>query len=247
MKNIVFFGDSFAAHGRGIWHTAQMSSDFSYIDMVADAMDCQPIYMGFGGVSWWFSYRQLMTWMRANPHQWKETQALVMCLTAGTRPKVSDIEHVNRRAHDKSDHLVFYDEDFDQWTYRKFLKEIKALAHNKKIIVLPCFQTEVWISKEFKHHFSACVSNLFVISRSEYDITHRDEIFNCLRNETGKANHLNAQNNRALANELINRLQNYTPGLWQLTASDYDMKNHLFLHEWEQAAEFINRSPRQQQ
>lgn len=249
MKNIVFFGDSFAAHGHNATADAQCNTAntnlISYIDLVADDQQATAIHMGFGGQSWWYSYTKLQEWIRNNSVQWQATDAVIMCLTDAARPRVST--HDNWIALHKSTSLRQYHavlqsftEEFDQWAYRHFLNEVARLFKNKKVIMLPCFTGMTWISVEMRRIFATSAVALCTISHSEFQVSDKMKNFQNVVNHSHhqpdlRANHLSLHNNRALAQDIIDKLNNYTPGIFMLNLPTYAQGNGFFQHEFDAA------------
>lgn len=251
MKNIVFFGDSFASFGINANADRQYSTKEtgleSYLDIVAQEIGATPIYMGFGGVSWWYSYARLKEWILANQVEWRKTEALVMCLTNATRVKISDpydFDRYHRSKHEQHAHIHALRMDFENWAYKKFVEEIKQMTTNKKVILLPCFRDEQWISVNFRKDFATSALNLCTISYSEFkagvEINRREDITKLVSGDE-RANHLNQHNNRALAADLIDKLNNYQPGIFMLNQSAYDRNNDFFKHEYDEARELYEK------
>jgi hypothetical protein len=245
MKNIIFFGDSFACCLKTPSGFGQRSSKTvtSYIDLVAKDQQSKAVCFGFGGVSWWYSYVKLKEWIESNPEQWQNTEAMVMCLTNSSRPKLDVDKDVARLYRTTSRHyLSFYNEQYERWCYSKFLDEV--VAYDKKIIVLPCFDNEVWISEQYRHSVSACAMPLIHISNSEWvenlEIKTVDDIHQLTANDQ-RANHFSNRNNCAIANDIIKQLRNYQPGLWMPDKKNYDIKNSFFDIYWQQAQDLVNK------
>ena len=247
MKRIVFFGDSFASFGRGCQGFGQQNSQeknlVSYLDLVSDSLNAEPVYLGFGGTSWWFSYVRLMDWVKNNPGQWQEVEYIVMCLTGSDRPKISREDHIlNLRKHTPELYMM---DEFNQWAYRKFLHEFSQRSRNKKVIVLPCFKPEIWISEEYRTLWATCALELCTVSQSEFDISTRSrnpmhELM--ARTEVdNRANHLNEHNNRALAADLVAKFVNYQPGIFMLDESKYFRANQILEPHYQQARERFER------
>jgi hypothetical protein len=249
MKNIVFFGDSFAAYGLDATAYSQAPTRntnlTSYVDIVAEAQQAQPIYMGFSGASWWYSYEQLKQWINGNKNMWRNTQAVVMCLTDESRPKVSTTEDFklfdnNSSLHNSHCTVQAFTNEFDKWAYRCFLKEVAQLFRGKKVILLPCFSSVTWISREIHRYFATSTISLGSIAHSEFvasdKIRNFDDIVKYLsRHGDSRANHLSRHNNQALAADIIDKLNNYTPGAFMLNIPSYQRGNDFFQHEYDAA------------
>ena len=249
MKNIVFFGDSFAAHGLDATaHTQGPTRNtdlISYVDIVAQAQQARPIYMGFSGASWWYSYKQLQQWINSNRNMWYDTEAVVMCLTDEGRPKISNTEDL--LSFDRNDGLrrshynvQAFTKEFDQWAYRYFLKEAARLFRGKKVILLPCFADVTWLSKEMHRYFATSTVSLCSIAHSEFvasdKIRNVNDIVKYLsRHGDSRANHLSRHNNQVLAQDIIDKLNNYTPGAFMLNIPSYERGNNFFQHEYDAA------------
>ena len=242
MKNIIFFGDSYASFVKNPSGLFQQSSTntISYIDLVANKMQRNAVCLGYGGVSWWYSYVKLKEWIEKNPQQWKNTEAMVMCLTNSARPKLDVDKEVTRLFNNgKSSYLSVYNEQYERWCYSKFLDEV--VSYDKKIIVLPCFGTELWISEQYRDNFSTCALALIDISNGEFAQAKTvKDAFQLTANDQ-RTNHLNDHNNRALAKDIVNQLQNYKQGLWMPDKKSYCIENRLGDLAWQQAEDLVNK------
>jgi len=249
MKNIVFFGDSFAAHGLDATAPTQVptrNTDLvSYIDIVAEAHQANPVYMGFAGASWWYSYKQLQQWIYSNTNMWHNTQAVVMCLTDAGRPSISNAKDLMLfQRSDKSQRSYYnaqaFTKEFDQWAYRYFLKETARLFRSKKVILLPCFADVTWVCEEMHRYFATSTVSLCSIAHSEYVASDKIKNFNDIvkhqsNNRDHRANHLSQHNNQALAVDIIDKLNNYTLGAFMLNIPSYQRGNDFFQHEYDAA------------
>lgn len=232
MGKIVFFGDSFAQH---IYEDNPYSLDrpqertndpsHSYVDLVSSALRLELVHFGYGGTSWWYPYNRLMKFIKEDPEGWKQTECLVMCLSSGARVKISSSDQVSTMLRMRFSPSLD-DDEFHRWCYRHFLEEIKVLAQDKKVIIFPCFSSELWMIHEVKDYFAVCAIDLFSVSASEHEDAATARLSHPL--SPSNPNHFSLRNNLELAKDIVMQIENYKPGLFMLSLDDYEIKNNVF-------------------
>lgn len=234
MKNIVFVGDSYCAHSK--YHTVPPESGKSYApdqvcwpDVVADTVERNPVLFGYGGRSWWFSYRRLREWQKDKPNEWADTDTMVFCLTNANRPKITN--GIYLKQHHEGQHLdtkhIWVEDEFDQWCYEKYTDEIAEWAKTRRVVVCFNFPEEWWIMDRLKSHAAVLDTPLINISRSEIGEARIGVHI------PDHANHMNDHNNRALAQQISSKILDYQPGMFELNDSLYQLpyKNQEFV-QW---------------
>ena len=246
MKHILFFGDSFASAAKDATGFGQQSTSgltqVSYLDIVADQLGAKLLCMGHGGISWWFSYVRMKEYINKYPEVWSSVDYVVACLTNASRPKISNQEYAGKVDPGKPGQEL--QEDFDRWAYTKFLEEFSDLVKGKKVILLPCFQQEHWISIDYRHRFATSALDLCTISQSEIPVSGGKYPMNEILAKIGRdkrLNHLNDQNNRALAQDILEKFSNYKPGLFMPAESRYFRANHHLEHFYQQARQSVEQ------
>lgn len=245
MNYTLFFGDSFASAAKGARGYGQLSTSkldkVSYLDIVAAQLNSKPLCMGFGGVSWWFSYARLKEWVNKYPEAWSSVEHVVACLTNASRPKISNPEYIGKVKPGFPGQEL--QEEFDRWAYTKFMDEFSVLVKGKKVIIQPCFQEEHWISIDYRHQFATSALDLCTISQGEIPTSNSkdpiSEILSVLKQKDDRLNHLNEQNNHALAQDILEKFSNYKPGLFMLTESRYFRANNHLEHFYKRARQNV--------
>lgn len=234
-KYIAFIGDSYCASysrldlPRQHWQNDQ-HVDLTYTNIVPDHYGCKLASYGFGGKSWWYSWHKFNQNWAKNIDQ---IEAMVFCHTnrdrinttiyadfpcmSGHRP--SDIPEEMNLARDYYFKYIM-DSDFDQWAQTQYFKMIKEKYSNIKTIHLHCFANTM----PYSNLLPGVVYNTPLVyisigeivgTKQEVDASFAD----------GRANHLNAHNNKVLAEVIIDALNNYIPGQYELPLSKFDHPN----------------------
>jgi hypothetical protein len=227
MKNIIFIGDSFCSSmsqehyeengsrgGQGwAWKTETHPS------IVANAFNAELKNYGFAAKSWWYSYSQF------NEEKIKVlreyTVAIVFFHTNPIRinssnPKWS-IGETNMcepyRYLSKEWVTYMLDEEFQKWAQQRYFSELKELYNDIKTIHFNCFSD------------SAAYCNLLpgmVFQTPLYTISLSEETANF--DDDKRKNHFNPANNIALAQLIIDSINNYAPGKYDIDTSKFDLK-----------------------
>jgi hypothetical protein len=251
-KNIIFVGDSFCAtykhvgvcfyfleglrsphvqnqdrgidESRTLWtiaHPSQVAKHYGY-----------NLYnFGFGGKSWWYSRCRMLNYLEENPGLIENTQAFVFFhtdeqrLNIGPRFESREIDYRQLQRLWKTDLI---DTDFQLWAQLKWFQEIKNYVGSIPSIHFHCFTS----TPQYSHLLPGMNFTTPLVQLSIGELTGSEsEIMASLSKNDIRANHLNEHNNQALADVIINALDNYKPGTYSIDISKFDQPNKN-AHRW---------------
>lgn len=236
MSNIVFLGDSFCSHSanndKNDLHPCQFYEEniVCWPDVVAKKFKKDQHNHGYGGTSWWYSYKQLRLQIIEDSDMWANTDHMVICLGNRSMPKIDNLELINKHQAGKfSDSATAWaDESFNVWAYEKYVEEIIEWSKTRKIVVFYNFRHECWVVDKLKQHMPVCFTPLMILSHAETG----DETGSIEYVQGIHANHLNSHNNQALARQIIHQFAFYKPGVFQINKDLYDLKNSSLIDQW---------------
>lgn len=239
-KHIAFIGDSFCAtldmqdwaiRGKHKWQRGTETS--AWPSLVAKKLDLFPHYHGYCGKSWWYSrhwfFKRCEELFKNN-----QFEVIVFCHTDSTRINhlAEDLinvmptpETAEQKMLKKAQDLwqgYLYDETFAMWCQNNWILEIKnTFQHVPKIIQYTCFNQHLFTDDNY---LGMCFKTPLVgIQVGEHTGTEK-QIINKM-NKTYTPNHFNERNNVAMANYVIDAVNNYSPGLHEIDMSRFDIVN----------------------
>jgi hypothetical protein len=247
-KYILFLGDSYCAtlsdkhfesNGYRLWQGAGRES--CYPSLVADHYQIELLAHGYGGKSWWYSRAQFESQLKNHEDLIDRIDAMVFCHTDWGRIN-SDNKYAttwNREPNrpksaylDEEDHVVgqaqtqwykyLYDEDHQEWCMQNWFREISTRFKHKKQVHFHCFQdtikhNDLLIGQRF-------TTPLSCISVGEITGTVKEILLKISVHET-RGNHLSAYNNRALAQVIIDALDNYQDQTQEIDITKFEIVN----------------------
>jgi hypothetical protein len=233
-KYIAFVGDSFCANYE--WNAPgvqmhQHRADFpAYPSITARHYQYNVAPYGFGGRSWWYSWSKF--WKEWE-HKLDQIAAIVFAHTQNTRINSAVIPEFPLMANhaDKlsttdmikanQDYFKYiHDHDFQEWAQESYFKMLKEKFNNIQTIHLHCFPYTVPLS----HLLPGVVFTTPLIHISIGEIRGSKEKIVESFND-GRANHLNSYNNQVLADIIIQSLDNYQPGQYELPVEKFEQHN----------------------
>jgi len=249
---IAFVGDSFCAsmsqdhwirNGRRLWQLGVEPTIDAFPSLVANHYDLNLLAHGYSSKSWWYSRAQFLKQLKENPRIKDKLTAIVFChsdynrincdstyaCTAnayGTRDKNSYSNEEDRQVAEAqrqwAKHL--YDNNFQVWAQRNWFREISSEWSQVKQVHFHCFsQTE----EDQQNHLlmgQRFTTPLMHISVSERQGTPK-EVNAQIINDTTCANHMNNSGNRAMAEIIIDALDNYKHQINPITMSKFNIVN----------------------
>lgn len=234
MKNVVFFGDSFAGSSKHIeYATPQQFCELQircWQDIVAQRIKRYPVIHGYGGVGWWYSYRKLRSWIDLNPKSWENTDTMVFTLGMRHLPYVTDQDAVRAHLDGKYKalgHNIWVEDEFDVWVYEKFIDELIEWSKTRKVVVFYNFRQECWLVNKLKDHVAICLLPLMYLTCAEADLA-----LGRIEYVPNQANHFNDLNNLGLANEIHKQLIRNKPGMFMLDPANFDLKRPDYFDQW---------------
>lgn len=239
-KHIAFVGDSFCAavdiqdwknRGRHRWQVGTETP--AWPSLVAKKLDLVPHYHGYCGKSWWYSRHWFFERCKKLLDN-NQIDIIVFCHTDPTRinhlaePLVNvmpDPETAEEEMLKKAQDLwrgYLYDETFARWCQNNWLLEIKnKFQHVPKIIQFASFYSHLFDNSNYS---GMCFRTPLVnIQAGEYIGTTKE-----IQDQMSARyipNHFNEHNNQAMANVVIDAINNYCPGLYEINTSRFDIVN----------------------
>ena len=240
---ILFFGDSYANAGRSAFGPPNQSKYPVYpvyTDIVADALNMDPLIFGYGGASWWFSRCRMLDYFGKNPDVLSLVAVVVAMHTSSIR--INSSQHIINERKIMDDYYAgdWYDIRFHDWSRKQWFKEFSSIFHDKKIINFFCFPDESIQEKDLASaddlHGTVVQDPMIHITVSEFAGT-REQIIQELENSndfksnmTPHHNHMNAQSHQSLAVQIINFIESPNR-IVSLDFSKFDVKNPNY-HQW---------------
>ena len=244
MSNIIFIGDSFCGsfnQGHDLLDKVQalppgapvvpFGLPYLHPDIVATNYNAQLYCFGYNGKSWWYSYQKFNNAIKQDPSILKNAMAIVFCHTGWNRINSSDqnlcitlaphnfgkfkprsqFDAEYAEAYAKFTKYI-YDEELQRWSQQQYFKELKELYCDIKTIHFHGFPHSIPYSNLLP---GMVYSNLCLYNISYYQNIDKDF--------TSKAyNHFSDHNNIALANLIIQSIDNYVPGQYEIDTTKFE-------------------------
>jgi len=248
MKNIVFVGDSFCAHwgrlgdsesphrgpgqGPGNGNPHQIVN-VGHPGLVAaywgDRLRC----FGYGGKSWWYSWCRFQRTLRQEPDLLSQARAVIFfhtdCNRINCQSEPLTIMHspTNFAQSDHTDSVAdralasayaqyvrhdLYDEDFQQWAQQQYFRTLARDLGHLQTVHFNCFKESVTDSVELLPG-AVFTTPLYEVSHRQPDTADRE-----------LANHLNAHNNQALAQVIIQAVEQYWSGARIIDLANFEQR-----------------------
>lgn len=233
-KYIAFIGDSFCAfyeQDMPIVQLHQARVNFSaYPSISARHYQYNIAPYGFVGRSWWYSWSKF--WKEWE-HKLDQIAAIVFTHTnrerinSATTPEFPLMANytISTATPDmvKAQQNYFkyiHDYDFQGWAQESYFKMLKEKFNNIQTIHLHCFPHTVPLS----HLLPGVIFTTPLIHISIGEIRGpKEKIVESFSD--GRANHLNSYNNQVLADIIIQSLDNYQPGQYELPIERFEQHN----------------------
>jgi hypothetical protein len=244
-NNIIFVGDSYCAS------TDQQRYDFSgqqrnqnYIKdcpghpaIVADHYQAELFCHGYRGKSWWYSRYRFQQDLKQNPTMLDTTHAMVFFHTAASRVNSNNHDlNVLHLPHNYEQALKLHpdwrssrgvelsnacrlwiqhlcDDEFQDWAQQQYFIELARQYNRIKTIHFHCTGYSVGSSDLLPG---------MVYTTSLDEISDKEPGAPGWVNDL-RANHMNPHNNRALAQVIIDSIDNYSPGLHTINLTGFDI------------------------
>jgi len=111
--------------------------------------------------------------------------------------------------------MHLHDYEFQDWAQQQYFRELAREYSTVKTIHFHCFKHTVQYSDLLPG--MVYTTPLIEISKRESGADERSFV------QDGRANHMNAHNNRALAQVIISAIDNYSPGLHTINLTGFDL------------------------
>ena len=243
MSNIIFIGDSYCgsfSQGHDLLDKVQAlykprghhPVDHRHPDIVATNYNAQLYCFGYSGKSWWYSYQKFNNAIKQDPSILKNAMAIVFCHTGWNRINSSDQNlcislspHTQTIRTEPRSHLdaeyaeayqswlkYIYDEEHQQWSQQQYFKELKILYCDIKTIHFHCFPHSI--------PYSNLLPGMVYSNLCLYNISHNQNIDKTFSQKAH--NHFSDHNNIALANLIIQSIDNYVPGQYEIDTTKFE-------------------------
>lgn len=239
MKNIIYFGDSYCASYQLTRPTVRydgvvFTPSPTHLNHVANDLDLRLYPYGYAGRAWFYSRSQLMRTLMYYPDLINDTELAVFFHTDSyrfntTNPEISTglgTGHFD----DTTEFLVepfvqwqkyLMDAEFQEWAQLSWFKELNELFLDVKQIHFTAFEA----SEHNLNSLRGMVYHTPLLNLSIGELTGTDEeIINQITTDR-RHNHFSTQNNRALANMVIDAYNNYNPGHYEIDTSKFELVN----------------------
>jgi hypothetical protein len=238
MAAIAFVGDSFcAAYNHESWKSRECTTwqkgveTPTYLDIVAQTNGYTLYPFGFGGKSWWYSRCRFIEELERLPKSLfaDQLETIVFCHTNPGRINNAWNRELSNTDTDSSFAIDYYkrifDGQFNEWAQQQWFKEIAEKWGHLKTIHFHCFTETVPLS----HLLPGMVYTTPLIWVSIGELTGSDnEIEKKLIHDNrsdSRFNHLNAHNNKVLAEFILGAIYDYRPGQYEIDTSNFDIIN----------------------
>lgn len=231
MAVIAFIGDSFCAAYASTKHRYQRQTDLpSYPTIVSDYFRYTVAPFGFHGRSWWYSWEKFYRHWR---NKLDQIEYIIFTHTDYTRINSSTHDELPLMPNNYSSASVemvrasesyrkyVYDAEFNSWAQIQYFKFLKEKFNNIKTIHLHCYANTV----PYSHLLPGVVFTTPLLTISMGEITGSKKTVEQSLVVDDRINHFNSYNNQALANIIIQALDNYVPGQYELPIELFDQPN----------------------
>jgi len=246
-RYIAFVGDSFCSsvshkHWRLIKELnlpGQGPANDAFPSIVADHYDLNLLAHGYSGKSWWFSRAQFIKQLTQTPKIINKLDAIVFChtnyhrinsdsvyaLSTNQRDKNSYINEEDRQVAEAQRQWIkhLYDEEFQKWAQTNWFREITREWSHVKQVHFHCF-----VDNENAQHNHLLVGQRFTTPLIHVSVAELSGSSREIRNHLiadKRSNHMNDDNNHALAKITIDALDNYEHKIRPLDMSMFNIVN----------------------
>jgi hypothetical protein len=234
MTAIAFVGDSFcSAYSLSEWKARRCTqhqigtNEPVWTTIVAKTNHYTLYPYGFGGKSWWYSRQRFIEDLERIPKNIfaDNLEVIVFCHTNYGRINNSwnrELSNTDTTSPEAENYYRYiFDSEFNKWAQQQWFKEINDRWGHLKTIHFHCFPESVQSSHLLPG--VVCTTPLVHISMGELQGTDRE--INKILVEDKRNNHLNATNNKALAEFVLANIYNYNTGTKELDPSNFDIIN----------------------
>lgn len=239
-KIIAFIGDSFCCtYGQGDFeaHGSQLrqvgTKDPTHPNIVVNHFNAAIDPCGYGGRSWWYSRSKFEDkWSHRLDQLEKECMALVFFHTEHSRINNNWNDKLGMLQNCKSDGATgravenyyqhIFDEKFNQWAQEQWFREINRRYGHLKTVHFHCFND----TQRIGHLLPGVVFDTPLLHISIGELTGTcDEIIKKMGLTETRHNHLSEHNNRALAEVIIQAIENMAPGHYNIPMDNFEIIN----------------------
>jgi hypothetical protein len=245
-RRLIFFGDSFVAGRKNnqFYPYEKYQSEYAlgsinYLDIIQEKTNLNYFHFGYGGSSWWYQRCKMFNYLNKYNIVNDNIDTIIMCHTSPDRINNKDFvisADISYNSSEISDAVKKYlvhlhDDQFNKWAQEMFVNEITNRFENVKIINFICFEDgkrllDILPGMSF-------TMPLMAIAMAEMDFN-GDIIMSkkYVAADNNKNNHLNEKNNIALAETILWARENYTPGIFDIDLSKFDIKDQKIIDHY---------------
>lgn len=244
MGHLVFVGDSYCAAYQGVQPTdnlTQVDAEYpTYLNLSAEWLGHIFYSFGYPGRSWWYSRNHLLKLL--DSHEQKQLKinnkttfydgiaAFIFCHTDANRLNTPNPKISTSLLHPSADHdpilakayrswsSMLTDGEFQLWAMERWFEEINHRFGDRPMIHFNVSPYTVEISRTLKG--MVFTTPLLTVSIGEIEGTVKD-VDESLANDQ-RYNHLNKHNQSAMARLIVDALENYAPGRYEIDLVKYD-------------------------
>lgn len=221
--DIFFVGDSYCdSYDFNLWKDLgcpgwQHGIKTSHLSITSEHFNYRLHPHGYGGKSWWYSRSKFLEDFRQSSARGDfDLKAIVFFHTSYSRLNNAWDDSISNTPEDdllKSFYKNFYDDDFQLWAQAQWFHELSREYKTIKTLHFFCFD----IIPDMLKILPGMVFGTPLIHISIGELTGTDqEILDKCSYRESRFNHLSEDNNRILAEIIINSLENYRPGYHEL-------------------------------
>lgn len=244
MGHLVFVGDSYCAAYQGVQPAddlTQVDATYpTYLNLSAEWLGHIFFSFGYPGRSWWYSRSQLMKALDSQEQRqlkldnkttfYDDIAAFVFCHTDANRLNTSNHKISTALLHLPVDHdsnlakasklwnSFLVDGEFQLWAMERWFEEINRRFCDRPMIHFNVAPFTVEISRSLKG--MVFTTPLLNVSIGEIEGTDKD-VDQSLQHDQ-RYNHFNKHNQSAMARLIVDALQNYAPGQYEIDLVKYD-------------------------
>lgn len=237
---IAFIGDSFcscydhsqwAAQGQHRWQLGVSTP--AWPSLVAQRLNLAPHYHGYAGKSWWYSRHQFLKNCQELLNQ-NLFSVVVICHTDTRRFNSTDELILNRMPYgpDSEEQRMLiraldlyygylYEESYARWCQQNWLLEIqKMFANVPRVIQFTNFEVDLFNAD---NALGMCYRDpLMRLRLGRYQGT-KQQIYDQAGSETMHQfpNHLTPENNLVMADLVVDAVNNYSPGIYDIDLAKF--------------------------
>lgn len=227
MAAIAFVGDSFCCTYNSELFVKRRLPKFqagtnmpTHLSLVADALGYNLYPCGYGGKGWWFSRQRLLDEINATG---QEPDIIVFCHTNSDRINNAwniELSNTEKNGPAEDYYKYIFDQDFNEWAQRQWFKEIATRWAGIKTIHFTCFT-----GNQNNDLLPGMVYTTPLVYISVGELTGTDKEIDQQLYYEKRHNHLSDKNNQVLSEVILDAINDYRPGQYELDPGRFELVN----------------------